>query len=816
MGRPACLSAETLSAYLDGELSELDARRAADHVRSCTQCAADLATFARLDATLLKPVALSCPAALPLLSARADGEAAPTELAVAEAHLASCGECRGRVEGWDRLDTALAAMPEVQPSVSVDAAIRELVARETRRGRRVAFVGAMAMRAAVAVTLVAAVVALATLQSAPQNTLQSPPSGPVVVVAAAQQVVLNPRTNTLYVARPDAGTVDALDATTQQDIATIVVGGRPSALALNEIANRILVLDSSQKTLTEIDGATNIVLSSTSIDVAGTPTSIQVEPASGKIVVGSVQTGTPTQSASSSSATGEVTVFNPQSKQVESARSVPVAPSTMVIDTSTQRTLLVSDDVTTVVDDGWKVVDKLPGGIAAVFASGGKSIAVLSAASGASRVSIFGEQNAIVALPGRPIALVALPGGGFAALVDIGGGKSRIIEVTASGPGKSIDVDLLGRDLNYSAPTKSYVVSGDRGVWSGSIANPVVRAPQIVTPSPSPSATPAPSATPQPSASPSGSPVATLRPAAAAAEREPKVVEGATAAWAGVYRFELTGRGAPTVVGRGASGRLWFVDFGNRLSALDPTTGNVFTIDELPSDARIRSIEVGTKFVYAIDVAASRVYMVELPSEKVTEIKLPFVKSSAAVTVTPDDTLWFAVADQILRLDPYTAKVEAANIGIYNVGGMTADAAGHVWFTNDSKQTVGVYERATHRVREYPLPRSGAVTSMVVDGSAALWLGTDAGELFSMRDGAVTATTLLGSPVVSLTTDARGQAWFLTSGAAGANLGPVATPAAARLMPASVVGLWFDAKADAWLADRTSAGFFIVVPELRP
>jgi hypothetical protein len=35
-------------------------------------------------------------------------------------------------------------------------------------------------------------------------------------------------------------------------------------------------------------------------------------------------------------------------------------------------------------------------------------------------------------------------------------------------------------------------------------------------------------------------------------------------------------------------------------------------------------------------------------------------------------------------------------------------------------------------------------------------------------------------------------------------------------MPASVVGLWFDAKADAWLADRTSAGFFIALPEPRP
>jgi YVTN family beta-propeller protein len=697
----------------------------------------------------------------------------------------------------------------------VDAAIRGLALRRTRRERRVAFVNAMALRGTVAVTLVAAVVALATLQPSGTTALQSPPSGQVALVAAAQQVVLNPRTNTLYVAHPDDGTVNALDASTQQDIATIIVGGRPSALALNELENRILVLDSSQKTLTEIDGSTNTVVSSTALDVAGTLTSIQVEPASGKIVVASVQAKTPSQAASSSNATGEVTVINGQSKKIESTTSVPVAPSSvMIIDPDSQQTLLVSEDVTTVLDDKWKVIDKLPGGIAAVFSTRGRAIAVLSAATNGAHLSIYGDGAAtVVALPGRPVALVALPLGAYAALVDIGGGRSRITELAAGGVlGKSIDLDLQGHDLSYSPATKSYVVAGDRGIWSGSIANPVVRAPQIVTPSPSPSATPAPSVTPAPSASP----VASQRPAAAVIEREPKVLEGASLVWPDVFRFELVDRGAPTVVGRGPGGRLWFVDFDNRLSALDATSGNVYTIYELPKDARIRSIEVGTKHVYAIDVAASRVYIVDLQSEKVTNIKLPFVKSSETVTVTPDDTLWFAVADQVLRLDVQTLKVEAANIGLYSVGAMTADAAGRVWFSNEAKQTVGVYDRPTHTVREFPLSRRGAVTSLIIDASGTLWIGTDASELFSMRDGVVLSTVQLGSPVLSLTTDGRGRAWFLATDAAGSRFGPVASPAAARLMPASVVGLWFDAKADAWLADRTSAGFFIALPEPRP
>src|SRR5439155_7809046 len=118
----------------------------------------------------------------------------------------------------------------------------------------------------------------------------------------------------------------------------------------------------------------------------------------------------------------------------------------------------------------------------------------------------------------------------------------------------------------------------------------------------------------------------------------------------------------------------------------------------LPHDARIRSVEVGSAYVYAIDVAASRVYVVSLPSEKVAEVKLPFVKSSAAVTITPDDTLWFAVADQILRYDPRTTLIETANVGLYSVGAMAADSVGRVWFTDEAHDKLALYDRRNHSV----------------------------------------------------------------------------------------------------------------------
>ena len=106
-----------------------------------------------------------------------------------------------------------------------------------------------------------------------------------VIVAAARSVVLNERTNTLYVLDIANGAVEARDAVTSELKARIEVGGKPTALALNPFTNTVLVLDSSQKTVTEIDGAKNSVVSSSSVPVNGTLTSINVEPGAGKVVL---------------------------------------------------------------------------------------------------------------------------------------------------------------------------------------------------------------------------------------------------------------------------------------------------------------------------------------------------------------------------------------------------------------------------------------------------------------------------------------------------------------------------------------------------
>ena len=640
----------------------------------------------------------------------------------------------------------------------------------------------------------------------------APIGGQKAFVAAAQQSLLNPRTNTLYVAHPDQGLVGALNATSLAEIASIDVGGRPSALALNDAANTVLVLDSTQKTITEIDGNTNAVLGTTTVSIADTPTALQVDPTSGSIVVTAVATTQPQGPDS-----GSVTVLDGTSKKLQSTQTVSVAPRQVVFDGQGKRALLVSEDFVTVVDAAtYQTLDQLPGGVAAVFAARGNETAVVSNASGGARLTIAGDRNATLSLIGAPLAMLALPHGGFAVLV-VDGTHGRIVEIAADGtPGATSNVDLVGRDLTYNATTRTYAVSGSSGIAFATIGGVAIVPPSAPAANAQPSAGPGTTAA-KPSAPAGTTTQVAVGPSAPVVERQAhaNVPEGARLAWEGVYRFDLVGRDSATVVGRGRAGHLWYVDSANRLTTLDAETGQTYTIAELPHDARIRSIEVGRSYVYAIDVAASRLYVVSLPSEKVREVKLPFVKSSGAVTITPDDHLWFAVTDQIVTFDPGTDLVEAANVGLYSVGAMAADSAGRVWFTDETHDKVGLYDRRSHSVEDLELPRTGAVTSMVVDGTGTLWAGTDAGELFAIRNGALVRSRSLGRPVLELALDAQGKAWFLAGDPAKSMFGQADGVGSAQILPTSIAGVWFDAKSHAWLADRSSAGFFIAVPEAR-
>src|SRR2546428_4184891 len=306
------VSAEELSALLDGELSAPADLRARQHLAECASCSADYAMSIRLEDELRQPPVLACGEVLEVLSAGLDRETSEGEQAAAQRHLADCQDCRASVQVWLAFSSAIRALPVIAPSARIDDAIYSMA--RSRRTYRPAPVRGIAARALIAVTAVIAIVvaSLGTGGAPPQTAVVQSPTGERAVVASTQQIVFNSKNNTMYVLDIPGAAVDARVPGTNDLRARIAVGGEPTALALNAVANRVLVLDSSQKRVTEIDAASNTVIGATTVAVSGTPTSISVDPSTNNILVASTS-----RSPTAGSAAGSVAVINSDTKALE-------------------------------------------------------------------------------------------------------------------------------------------------------------------------------------------------------------------------------------------------------------------------------------------------------------------------------------------------------------------------------------------------------------------------------------------------------------------------------------------------------------------
>ena len=154
MGNTRHLALEEISALADGELAPEAMRAGREHLFECLSCHGVYATFSQVDLALRKPPVITCAAALPLLSARLDGEADAAEAALAQVHLASCASCQAQIGSFMTLGAVLRALPSGVPSAHVDRAIAQL-GRAPRTSRVPAFAarGLIAMAAAVLIVL---------------------------------------------------------------------------------------------------------------------------------------------------------------------------------------------------------------------------------------------------------------------------------------------------------------------------------------------------------------------------------------------------------------------------------------------------------------------------------------------------------------------------------------------------------------------------------------------------------------------------------------------------------------------------------------
>jgi streptogramin lyase/anti-sigma factor RsiW len=801
------VSAEELSALLDGELSPQAALHARQHLAECGFCSAEYALSVRIDEELRQPPILACDEVLEVLSAGLDRETGEGEQAAAQRHLADCQGCRTSVEMWSGLASAIKALPVIAPSARIDDAIYAIARTRTYRPARVRGVAA---RALIAMTAVFAIV-VATLTSGgrPQTAFVPAPTGDRAIVASVQQIVFNERNNTNYVLDVAGAAVDARDPGTNDLKARIQIGGEPTALALNRAANLVLVLDASQKLVTEIDAVSNTVIGATTVAVAGTPTSISVDPSTNNIVV-----TTSTKSPAPGAAGGSVAVINSDTKKVETVREMNVAPRLVVPDQQGGRSALVSADATQLVDSSYKLLATLPGGVSAAFSKQSDNVAVLSV-SGSDALLTFAGFSAPEALKleGAPRAMTALPDGGYLVLVDLGD-RGRVSKITRDGAiFASVEVAVTVGDLIYDEATNRFTVANNGRLDTAQMPDQVAAR---QSPAPTPTATASASTTPSPSPSASASSTpAPSAPTAAVPTDGPNALAQSQVLAPGVYNLPLANGIQPQFVAANGS-KLWLLDQSNTVSSFDMNTGEVSNVGPLRFGAKVTYWVSGGSYVYGVDAATGEVNVVNIPQGRVEGRYATNVQSPVSgVAVGIDGRLWIAMrsASDLFEFDPRTQLMNGFDLKDVRISALTIDSAGRIYYADDARGTVGTFDTKTSRLNEVPFTRAGKTTALLVDSTSTLWVGTSSGEIYSVRGGRALLTVGLQRPVTAFAPDQGGRAWYLAqlpSGLGGFAFAPADNSRAPKSVSGPAQSLHFNAIGRAFLADPRG-GFYMSV-----
>ena len=798
-------SFELLSAYHDAETAPAEHQRIGAHLDWCAACRKTLSGFDLLGMAIRAVPVLGCADLTRSLSAELDGEASSEETLVVAAHLQACASCRAQRASWLTLDAAIAALPAGVPGAAADGRIRGL----THRRRWIipsgpAFRGGIVGRAAA--ILVA--VALALVASLPRGATLAPPVGvgeDRPLVASVQQV-LNARTNTLYVLRADLAVVLAKNATTNAELASIAVGGSPTALALNEAANLVYVLDPTAKTYTTISGSTNTVTAIASVPLTGTLTSIQVNATTGQLVIGATASAAP--SAAPSGPLGQLAIIDPASQKVET-RTVDVAPTQVVLNAAANRIYLLGAKGTSVVDaTTYATIATLPVAVAVAASATGGADAILSSDGGKAKLSFYGTANGTT-FDGTPVNAVGLPDGSFAVLLDVAGsGRIQLVDRLGGAIG-SLDVAGTTKALTFDPDARRFL--GANGQVVASIVGTSIAIVVPATAEP-PRASAAPPALPGvPNASKPASPTAVLP--VPTAVTTPVIttdpLPGAVAAAAGIDRLDLAGI-VPIAIATDSSGRLWFVSDEGTLSAIDTSTGVITNFARVSSRGSRVLLATGASYVFVTDRDRGTVTWVDSTNSRVRVAQVPFGSSVTTTSAALDGTLWLSTisAPGLLHLDPTSASFSIVPLPAGSIPmAVATDKAGVVWFSDAGRGVVGAYESVLRRFTEVRSPTRGPVTHIDVDPSGQAWFSTLAGEAFSWQGGSIVGPLSVPGPLAA-TAAGKSGTWYATDGAT-AGVGRFGQRGSIT-GPANVLAIAVDSRGRLWIASAGTAALFIL------
>ena len=105
-----------------------------------------------------------------------------------------------------------------------------------------------------------------------------------------------------------------------------------------------------------------------------------------------------------------------------------------------------------------------------------------------------------------------------------------------------------------------------------------------------------------------------------------------------------------------------------------------------------------------------------------------------------------------------------------------------------------------------------SVTALVVDRSGALWVGTNTGQTFAMRNNIILIATSIGRSVDELVLDQSGAAVAVSLETAGLVYGPATGLGASQTAPVGSSGPIYDQLGRVWQADQAAAGFYVTLP----
>jgi len=129
-----------------------------------------------------------------------------------------------------------------------------------------------------------------------------------------------------------------------------------------------------------------------------------------------------------------------------------------------------------------------------------------------------------------------------------------------------------------------------------------------------------------------------------------------------------------------------------------------------------------------------------------------------------------------------------------------------------------VWDPLSGKLSEISLAHGGAVTALVVDRSNVVWIGTDTGQTFAVRNAvagtgtAVVSSGLVGRPITGFVLDQNGALYFVSRTPNALAYGLVQSASGVQLVPGSATEPMFDPMGRVWDADTSADGFYVTLP----